>query len=133
MKTKSKLVVVFLLILITQSCIVTSPKYTTIDEVVQIEIGMSLSELEKLLEIPVYDLYHINENGEKIIVFNYRVFDRKVPLKIMTPNNGKKTLGKYDKLIITLSKDNKVIKVESTSAIEKLKNEDTKNKKRYVD
>lgn len=129
MKTTKNLIVVFVLILITQSCIVTSPKYTTIDKVVQIKIGMSLSELEELLEIPIYDLYLINENDEKTIVYNYRVFDRKVPIKIMTPNNGKKTLGKYDKLIVTLSKDNKVIKVESTSAIEKFKNEDNKNKK----
>lgn len=129
MKTTKNLIVVFVLILITQSCIVTSPKYTTIDKVVQIKIGMSLSELEELLEIPIYDLYLINENDEKTIVYNYRVFDRKVPIKIMTPNNGKKTLGKYDKLIVTLSKDNKVIKVESTSAIEKFKNVDNKNKK----
>lgn len=105
--------VAFILLLLT-SCIVQSPKYTSIKQVMTLEIGMSRVEVEKILGIEPYDLKAITDTSN-VFIYVYRVTDRRTIYFNTKPVNGKKSTGKYVQLAVAYSKDDRVINIESCS------------------
>ena len=110
---KQILKVVFILLFLT-SCIIQSPKYTTLDKVMSLKLGMSRTAVEETLGIKPYDIKSYNDTSN-VFIYVYRVTDRKTLSFNTKMVNGKEAIGKYVQLAIAYSKDNKVINIESCS------------------
>jgi hypothetical protein len=96
------------------SCIVQSPKYTSLNQVMTLELGMTKTQVEETLRIEPYDLKAVTDTS-KIYIYVYRVTDRRTIYFNTKPVNGKKATGKYVQLAVAYSKDDKVINIESCS------------------
>lgn len=107
--------------LLVQGCVIIYPKFTTIDKVITIKPGMTFKNVSETLGIQPYDFIVI-ENGEKKMIYKYRVYDRKIPKDLMEPNNGKDLWGALNELIITFDSEDKVVKIEATNENSEKKN-----------
>ena len=94
------------------SCIVQSPKYTTLEQVMSLQVGMSKEHVEEILGLKPYDLKAYNDTSN-VFIYVYRVTDRKTLSFDTKPVNGKEVIGKYEQLAIAYSKEDKVISIES--------------------
>jgi len=103
--------VVFFLMFLT-SCIVQSPKYTTFEKVLSLQLGMTKVQVEDKLGITPYNLKSCNDTSD-IFIYVYRVTDRKTISFNTKPVNGKKTIGKYLQLNVAYSKEGKLVGIES--------------------
>lgn len=107
---KQMLKLSFLFLFIT-SCIVQSPKYTTLDKVLSLQLGMHKAEVEEILGIPPYNLKSYNDTSD-VFIYVYRVTDRRTLSFNTKPVNGRKTIGKYLQIAVAYSKEGKVINIE---------------------
>ncbi len=112
MNTKVLTITAFLLFL--TSCIVQSPKYSTLEQVMSLQLGMSKTQVEETLGIQPYNLKAYNDTSN-VFTYVYRVIDRRTLPLNTKPANGKKVIGRYVQLDVAYSKDGKVIKIESCS------------------
>jgi len=99
-------------VLFLSSCIVQSPKYTSLEQVTLLHLGMTKAEVEEKLDLKPYDLKAYTDNS-KSFIYVYRVIDRKTLSFHTKPTNGREVRGRYVQLFITYSKDDKVINIES--------------------
>lgn len=111
---KNKILKVAIIMMFFTSCIVQSPKYSTIEKVISLQLGMTKAQVEEVLGIQPYDLKAYNNTGN-IFIYVYRVTDRSTLSLYTKPLNGNKSIGKYVQLFVTYSKDDKVINIESCS------------------
>lgn len=109
---KNLLLKIPFLLLILCSCIVRSPKYTTLEKVMCIELGMSKATVEDTLGIQPYDLKTRNDTGT-VFIYVYRLTDRRTFAFTTKAVNGKKVIGDYVKVAIAYSLEDKVISIES--------------------
>ncbi len=112
-KCFSVIIISFLL----SSCIAHAPKYTNVEEVLQLKVGMTKDEVTKVLGIPPYDLKSISDK-ETIYIYKYRTTDRNTLPFLMNKTNGVKTKGKWVDLFISYDSDGKVTNVSSCSDCE---------------
>jgi hypothetical protein len=103
--------VAFALLFLT-SCFVKSPKYSTIKQVMTLELGMSRAQVEDILGVAAYDLKARNDTSI-VLIYVYRVTDRRTISFYTKPTNGKDAIGKYVQLDVAYSNDDKVIRIES--------------------
>jgi len=108
--------VIFILLVVTSvtSCFVQSPKYSTLDKVMSLQLGMSKAQVEDVLGVQPYNLKAYTDTSS-IYVYIYRVTDRRTIALTTGPVNGKKSIGKYVQLFIAFSKQDEVINIESCS------------------
>jgi hypothetical protein len=109
---KNKIIIVVSALFIFTSCIVQSPKYTTLQKVLSLQIGMSKTEVEQTLGLTPYDLKAYTDTSN-VFIYIYRTTDRKTLSFYTKFTNGRKAIGKYVQLQITYSKKDKVINIES--------------------
>jgi len=109
---KNKIIIVISAFFIFTSCIVQSPKYTTLQKVLSLQIGMSKTEVEQILGLTPYDLKAYTDTSS-VFIYIYRTTDRKTLSFYTKPINGRRAIGKYVQLQITYSKKDKVINIES--------------------
>jgi len=109
---KNQLLKIALVLLFLTSCIVQSPKYTTLGQVISLQVGMTKAQVEEKLGIQPYDLKAYTDSSN-VFIYIYRVTDRRTLSFNTKPVNGKKAIGRYIQLFITYSKDDKVISLES--------------------
>ncbi len=109
---KTKVLKIAFAFLFLTSCIVQSPKYTKLEQVMSLEVGMSKAQVEQALGIQPYNLKTFNDTSN-VFIYVYRVIDRKTLSFNTKATNGKETLGRYTQLAVTYSKDNKVTSIES--------------------
>jgi len=109
---KNKIIIVVSVFFIFTSCIVQSPKYTTLQKVMSLQIGMSKTEVEQILGLTPYDLKAYTDTSS-VFIYIYRTTDRKTLSFYTKFVNGRKAIGKYVQLQITYSKKDKVINIES--------------------
>lgn len=102
------------------SCIVHAPKYTGIEEVLQLKTGMTKEEVSKVLGIPPYDLKSVTEK-ETIYIYKYRTSDRNTLPLLMNKTNGVKTKGKWVDLFISYDAEGKATNIASCSDCETTK------------
>lgn len=57
-----------------------APPYTSVERMIQLKADMNVQSVNEVLGIQPYDIYTIQETGGSILVYNYRVKDRKVKL-----------------------------------------------------
>ena len=109
---KNKVLIVVSTLLFFTSCIIQSPKYTTLEKVMSLQPGMSRAQVEEILGIEPYNLKAFNDTSD-VYIYVYRVTDRKTFSFNTKPVNGRKAIGKYLQLAVTYSKEAKLIGVES--------------------
>ncbi len=101
-------------VLLLGSCIVQSPKYTSLDKVISLELGMTKEQVEEILGVAPYDIKASNDSNRSYI-YVYRLTDRRTLSFHTQPTNGKEVIGKYMQLQVAYSYANKVTKIESCS------------------
>ena len=110
---KKTIKILFILLFFT-SCIVQSPKYTTLEQVMTLQTGMSRVEVENTLKLQPYDIKAISDTSN-VFIYIYRVNDRKTLSFNTTSLNGRNSRGKYVQLFVTYSMDDTVVSIESCS------------------
>jgi outer membrane protein assembly factor BamE (lipoprotein component of BamABCDE complex) len=103
--------VIFSLLVLT-SCIVQSPKYTSLEQVMSLRLGMTQAQVEETLGLQPYDLKAFTDTSNAYI-YVYRLVDRKTLSGLTKKLNGKRVLGKYVQLTVTYSKQDKVVSITS--------------------
>src|ERR1035437_8550757 len=111
---KSQVLKIASMFLFLTSCIVQSPKYATLEQVMSLQVGMSREHVEEILKSKPYDLKAYNDTSN-VFIYVYRVTDRRTLSFNTKPINGKEAIGKYEQLAVAYSKDSKVISIESCS------------------
>ena len=111
---KKLIIKVVFTVLFFTSCVVQSPKYTTLDQVMTLQMGMSKVQVEEILGVQPYDLKSKTDTSN-VYIYVYRVTDRTSLSLYTKPLNGKKTIGKYVQLFVAYSKDDNVINIETCS------------------
>jgi hypothetical protein len=102
-------------VLFLSSCLVQSPKYTSLDQVVSLELGMTKAQAEERMDLVPYDLKTYTDTTE-VFIYVYRTKERRTFSFYTEKKNGREALGKYVQLFVTYSKkDNKIINIESCS------------------
>jgi hypothetical protein len=99
------------------SCIVQSPKYTSLEQAMSLHLGMSKEQVEDSLGIQPYNLKSYNDTSN-VFIYVYRLIDRRTIYFNTKPVNGKKATGKYMQLEVAYSMDDKVINIESCTLCE---------------
>ncbi len=104
-----------ILFLFLTSCIVQSPKYTSLDQVMALKVGMTKDEVEKELDLQPYDLKAYTDSTN-VFTYVYRTVDRRTLSFYTKKKNGRKAIGKYVQLHVAYSKkNNKAVLIESCS------------------
>ncbi len=109
-----KLLTIAASFLLLTSCIVKSPKYTSLSQVMSLEVGMKRTEVEKILQLQPYDVQTKTDTGN-IMIYVYRLDDRRTLSFHTKAINGRATQGKYKPLAVTYSKDSVLLSMESCS------------------
>ena len=94
------------------SCVVNAPKYTTIEKVLVIQLGMSQDSVSKILGIPPYN-FILKTDSETVLLYKFRVSDRTTIPFLLGPANGKKIRGRYVNLLVTYNRAGLAKKMES--------------------
>lgn len=119
-----KLGVLFLATIFTvfflQSCIVSGPKYTRVEKVMQLRPGMSKDTVNSRLGINPYDINAYDTDGNQSFIYKYRTTDRKTIPFLLKETNGRKTTGKYVDLIAFYDSTNTAYRFESRPTDTKL-------------
>ena len=108
-----------------------APPFTDVDKISRVKTGMKLKQVVDILEIPPYDVYHLQETGSSMYSFNYRLKDRLMSINTINQdernrqitNEDSQTKGiiKYNKeykTLYVLMKENTVVSMISTSGRE---------------
>ncbi len=98
----------------TSSCIVKAPKYTTIEKVLALQLGMNQEQVHTALGIPPYN-FILKTDSETVLLYKFRVADRTTVPLFLKEANGKKVRGRYTNLLITYDKNLLVKKMSSCS------------------
>ncbi len=85
--------------LLIQSCIVTAPKYTHVEQVMELEPGMTKDSVNAKLGIKPYDINIYDSLGNHSYIYKYRTSDRRTLPFLLKETNGKKITGRYVDLI----------------------------------
>jgi hypothetical protein len=91
------------------------PPYSKVEKVLTLKLGMSKDTISRILDIPPYDFKSLDDSsGQTVLVYKYRVTDRKTLPFFVKPKNGMRVNGKYRDLAVTYDKDNKAVHFESS-------------------
>ena len=82
-----------------QSCIVSAPKYTHVEQVMQLKTGMSIDTVNQRLGITPYDMDIYDSTGYRSFIYKYRTTDRKTVPFMLKETHGKRKIGKYMDLV----------------------------------
>jgi len=111
-------VVLFTLLLLSCSCSVRAPKYSTIDNVFVLQLGQTKAEVSQILGIPPYNVVSVYDAGT-VLLYKYRVKDRATLPFLLKGNNGKEALGKYVNLIVSYDTAGRVVYNQTCSECDK--------------
>lgn len=110
-----RLIKLSIMVLFLTSCITQSPKYTSLEQVMSLDVGMTKAQVEERLRLAPYDMQACTDSTNSFI-YVYRTVERKTFSIHTKERNGRKALGKYVQLFVTYSKKNdKAIKIETCS------------------
>jgi hypothetical protein len=62
----------------------TAPPFTDLDKILDLKTGQTIKEVSETLKIKPYDIVYSHEKGRKILIYNYRLKDRRMPLPTKT-------------------------------------------------
>src|SRR3990167_9928508 len=93
-KTNKLLAIILIPTLLVQSCVVSGPKYTRVEKVMELSPGMSLQTVNAKLGIKPYDIYIYDSTGNHSYIYKYRTTDRKTVPFLLKDTNGRKSLDR---------------------------------------
>jgi hypothetical protein len=96
------------------SCVVTAPRYTTVDKVFTLKLGMTKDDVAQALDLQPYYLYSMTDSAT-VLLYKYRVTDRTTLPVLLKQNNGKSVLGKYINLLVTYNAKGISTKLETST------------------
>ena len=108
-----QLIFLFFSLSVFTSCIVIAPKYSRVEQVLTLKQGMTKDSVSKILGIPPYNLVSMNDTGETVLLYKYRVTNRQMVPFFLKPTNGRAVRGKYVNLLVTYNAEGKLIALES--------------------
>jgi hypothetical protein len=117
---KKYLILAFIVSAFLSSCIVQAPKFTMIEDVLSLQVGMTKDEISTRLGIPPYDIKYATDSTSKLI-YKYRTTDRKTVPFFLKRTNGVKARGKWVDLFVTYDKEGKATAFNSCSDCEETK------------
>lgn len=121
MKKANKLLAITLIpTLFLQSCIVSGPKYTHVEKVMELSPGMSLQAVNTKLGVKPYDINVYDSIGNRSYIYKYRTTDRKTVPFLLKDTNGRKSTGKYMDLVAFYDSTNIAYRFESKPTDSKL-------------
>lgn len=121
MKKVNKLLALLLIpAIFLQSCIVSGPKYTHVENVMKLSPGMSMDTVNQRLGIMPYDINAYDSTGNRSYIYKYRTTDRKTLPFLLKETNGRKSLGKYVDLVAYYDSTNVAYRFESRPTDSKL-------------
>ena len=91
---KYKYLIAIVILFSISSCIIQSPKYTSLEKVMSLSTGMTKQEVEDSLGVKPYDIKAFTDTSD-VFIYIYRVTDRRTFSFNTTPVNGKESTGKY--------------------------------------
>ena len=95
------------------SCYVQQPKHSSIEQVVNLTIGIDQDSVNAVLGCPPHDLIAKDTSGTSVVLYKYRVKEiKRMPL-LMRKNKGVKVDGKWKDLVVTFSNAGKVVSYET--------------------
>ncbi len=59
-----------------------APPYTNVEKIMTLKPGMTVEEVTGTLGIPAYNVYNIQEDGSMILLYNYRIKNRKMEVPV---------------------------------------------------
>jgi len=74
---KTALVAVTIGVLFSSCTSFIAPAYTSVDELIKVRKGMSMEKVNGVLGIDPFDIYSIQDDGGTVLVYNYRLKDRR--------------------------------------------------------
>lgn len=119
-KTHRFLAVLLTPAILLQSCIVSGPKYTHVEQVIELSPGMTMETVNQKLGIKPYDLYVYDSLGNRSYIYKYRTTDRKTVPFLLKETNGKQSTGKYMDLVAYYDTANVAYRFESKPTDSKL-------------
>ncbi|MEQ8325111.1 MAG: hypothetical protein RIC15_06190 [Vicingaceae bacterium] len=69
-----------------------APPYTSVNELIKVRKGMTITKVNEVLGIQPYDLYNVQDDGGTILVYNYRIKDRKMKVPGMSYKQREKVI-----------------------------------------
>jgi outer membrane protein assembly factor BamE (lipoprotein component of BamABCDE complex) len=96
------------------SCIVQAPKYSNVEDVLILKVGMTKEDVSATLGIPPYDIKSYTDSTSELI-YKYRTTDRRTLSFLLEETNGHRVKGKWVDLFITYDKNNKATEIKSCS------------------
>lgn len=85
------------------ACIVNAPKFTTVEKVLTLHLGMSQEEVSEALGIPPYN-FILHNDTSTVLLYKFRVADRTTLPFLLRETNGKKVRGRYVNLLVTYNR-----------------------------
>jgi hypothetical protein len=110
-KTKFFFFIIILMVFFS-SCIIRAPRFTTLDKVFNLKVGMTKEEVSQTLNSKPYNLKLLTDT-ESVLLYKYRVTDRATVPFLLKENNGKSVHGKYANLVVTYGKNGQSTRIES--------------------
>jgi len=86
------------------SCLVNAPKYTTVEKVLNLQLGMNQEQVSTALGIPPYN-FILKNDSETVLLYKFRVADRTTVPLFLREANGKKIRGRYVNLLVTYNRN----------------------------
>jgi hypothetical protein len=62
----------------------TAPPFTDLDKILELKPGQTLKEVNETLKIKPYDIVYSHDKGKLLLIYNYRVKDRRMALRTTT-------------------------------------------------
>ncbi|MEO6304754.1 MAG: hypothetical protein ABIP51_16455 [Bacteroidia bacterium] len=107
----TKLFIVLFAFIIT-SCVVRAPRFTMVEKVFELKMGMTKEEVSQVLNVKPYNFKLLNDTVS-VLLYKYRVTDRVILPFLLKENNGRSVRGKYVNLMITYNVSGKATRIES--------------------
>jgi hypothetical protein len=91
-----KILIISLIAIVYSSCTYfIAPPYTNVSELIKVRKGMTMNKVNEVLGINPYDIYTVQDDGGTILVYNYRIKERKMAVngnfaKITKSERGQK-------------------------------------------
>ncbi len=92
-----------------------APRFTTMDEIVKLEVGMSLDEVIETLGSKPYDLHTLSfDENQTVYNWYYKKIERKEDPKVLKTKkgatSGEEVIDKQQEIYITFDDDGKLVK-----------------------
>ncbi|MFI5203505.1 MAG: hypothetical protein ACHQF2_03325 [Flavobacteriales bacterium] len=107
--------------LLLYGCVATGPKYTRVEKVMKLRNGMTQKMVDSIVALKPYDLVSIDKEGNRTMLYKYRVTDRRTLPFLLRDTNGFEYKGKFADLLVTYNHADTVVCLESKGSDSEIK------------